>query len=200
MIRVYLSDPLVCIGRSDLYLAIQRITQGFFDRIAKRLPGGERIVVLFPPAPPDNVTVQDLIVYFTPTEFSVVARLTHETIDPLATRHWGLTASERPGITPQPGTAVKRASEVYPRMLDAEVLARLAFHECMHNKLRLGNEMHARGGLASASVGADTQLTEQNIADMAAAMKNPVPQWPEGFGILLDRRVRRDAGVDLWYL
>jgi hypothetical protein len=200
MIRVYLSDPLVCIGRSDLYLAIQRITQGFFDRISHRLPGSERIVVLFPPAPPDHVTAQDLIVYFTPMEFSVVARLTNRTIDPLATRHWGLTASERPGKTTPPGAALKRASEVYPRILDAEVLARLAFHECMHNKLRLGNEMHGRGGLASASVGADTQLTEQNVAEMAAAMKTPVPQWPEGFGFLVDRRVRRDAGDQLWYL
>jgi hypothetical protein len=85
-------------------------------------------------------------------------------------------------------------------MLDAEVLARLAFHECMHNKLRLGNETHGRGGLASASVSADTQLTEQNVANMAAAMKTAVPQWPEGFGFLLDRRVRRDAGDQLWYL
>lgn len=199
MIRVILSDPLVSIGRNDVYLSIMRLLQGFFDRVSQRLPASDRIQVLFPPGG-FQAGDRDIIVYFTPTDFSVVARLTKESIDPLTQPHWGLTKSEQPTAGGAVGAApLKRASEVYPRMIDAEVLARLAFHEAMHNKLRLGNEMHTQGGMASKSVGAETPLTDANIAAMAAAMRSPVPQWPEGFEVLRQARIRRDNNDPMWY-
>ena len=198
MFRVILSDPLVCIGKPELYVEIARVAQGFFDQIAKRLPTKDRIVVMCPPARPDGITDRDLIVYFTPTEFSVVARLTQKIFDPLAAQHWGFTGSE-PGLS-KPGQSLQRASEVYPRFLNAAVLGRLVFHECMHNKLQMGNEMHAQGGMAAASVGPDSKLNEANIASMAAAMHKPVRQWPEGFDKLMERKALRDAYPDSWYL
>jgi len=196
MIRVILSDPLVSIGRTDVYLAITRMVQGFFDRVSARLPASDRIQVLFPPGG-FQATDLDIIVYFTPTDISVVANLTKESIDPLTKSHWGWTASERPGAGASPPT-LRRASEVYPRMIDADVLAKLAFHEAMHNKLRQGQELHAGGGLASAGVGSDKSLTDINVAAMAAAMKTPVKQYPEGFEFLRQARLRRDAGDPMW--
>ena len=60
----------------------------------------------------------------------------------------------------------------------ARGLAVLAFHEAMHNKLKLGNSLHAvgGGGLASTTVYATTKINAQNIAKMAPALSLAVPQ------------------------
>ena len=196
MIRIILSDPLVSIGRTDVYMSISRMMQGFFDKVAQRMTPKDKIQVLFP-AGGFQATDLDIIVYYTPMDFSVVSRLVNEKVDPLRVKHWGWTASERPSGSA--GNAhLKRASEVYAKMIDAEVLAKLAFHEAMHNKLRQGAELHAGGGLASAGVGSDKSLSDDNIAAMAAAMRTPVKQWPEGFEVLRQARLRRDANDPFW--
>jgi hypothetical protein len=175
-----------------MYAAIQRQLQGYFDQVMTRLKTGERAQVAWCPAVPD-AKPDELVVYFTSTDFSAVAQLDGVKFDPLAASHWGFTR-----IKSQNGKVTVAASEVYARMLNADVLAKLAFHECMHNKLAIGNELHSRNGLAAATVGEGSRLTAENVADMAAALRNPVPQWREGAKILVERRQRRDAGDPVW--
>jgi hypothetical protein len=81
------------------------------------------------------------------------------------------------------------ASEIYGTFINKPVLkAKLAFHECMHNKLRLGqttphgpDALHtSQDGLGMATIGEETPLTTRNIQTMARALATPVPQWTAG--------------------
>ncbi len=92
------------------------------------------------------------------------------------------------------------ASEVYCKTLDAGDLGALAFHESMHHKMLTGHALHSQGGLASATVDKNTQLTSPNKEGMAKALTTKVTQWPDGFTKLVSRRQRRDSGDPLWYL
>ena len=86
----------------------------------------------------------------------------------------GLTAW-RGGVT---------GSEVYANTgggTDSQLLAHLAFHEALHNKLNwTGTQLHPRGGLASAVVTPSTSLTSANITLMAGVLGNNRPQWTSG--------------------
>jgi hypothetical protein len=57
-------------------------------------------------------------------------------------------------------------------------LAVLAFHEAMHNLLRLGNSLHASGGmgLAAETVYSNSTLTARNKTLMAGVMGKKIPQ------------------------
>lgn len=65
----------------------------------------------------------------------------------------------------------------------SRLLANLAFHECMHNKLdthpQLGimQDIHTTGGLAGLGVTSDSQLTDQNIMDMRGGLGINIPQF-----------------------
>lgn len=191
---VFLVDPLVCIAKLQLYMDIQRQLQGYFDRVGKAMHPPQKITVGWIPATP-TVTPQDLLVYFTSTDYSVVSRLAGNKFDPLAVSHWGFT-----DFRMKNGVVTIAGSEVYTKSLQSDVLAKLAFHELMHNKLTLGNEMHSHGGLAQATVGPQTDITQRNIAEMAAAMPNAVPQWTDGVAMMVAARLRREAHDPLWYL
>src|SRR5262249_38901775 len=84
-------------------------------------------------------------------------------------------------------------SEIYVASFDRDdslCMARLIFHELMHNKLRMGNDMHydyeAGFGLAAAITDCatgmghrSTGMTSKNATAMARALLNSVPQFPE---------------------
>jgi len=87
------------------------------------------------------------------------------------------------------------ASEVYARNLNSPILiAKLAFHECMHNKLRLGqttpngpDALHnSQDGLGAATIKDTTPLTTRNMRTMSAAIQTPVPQWTAGIQLVLN--------------
>ena len=63
----------------------------------------------------------------------------------------------------------------------AKLLAVLAFHELMHNKLGSGNHMHGQGGLAAAVVSGSTTLNPGNISAMAQHLGDKRKQWTGGF-------------------
>jgi hypothetical protein len=74
-------------------------------------------------------------------------------------------------------------SEVYLSAAKNDVdpiraLAVLAFHEAMHNLLKLGNSLHASGGmgLAAETVFSNSSLTPQNKTLMAGVMGKNIPQ------------------------
>jgi hypothetical protein len=60
----------------------------------------------------------------------------------------------------------------------ARALAVLAFHEAMHNLLKMGQGLHGSGGmgLAAATVYSNSQLTQRNKDLMAGVMGKTVPQ------------------------
>jgi hypothetical protein len=61
--------------------------------------------------------------------------------------------------------------------IPAAALGKLAFHEAMHNKLRMTDaQLHPRGGLASASLEASTTMTDDNVRLFAPALGNARPQ------------------------
>jgi hypothetical protein len=99
-----------------------------------------------------------------------------------------------PGGLGQAGTTFRAdagmVSEVYASVLDNDNLciARAIFHELMHNKLQMGDEMHTDGevgfGLASRQVECNTDLrhrseggTYLNWKSMAKALFKRVPQY-----------------------
>jgi len=67
---------------------------------------------------------------------------------------------------------------------NARALANLTFHEFMHNKLKIGDAMHSKGGLAGASVDENTILTPQNAKDMGQALSKQRVQWMGGYDSL----------------
>jgi hypothetical protein len=78
-------------------------------------------------------------------------------------------------------------SEVYVRGLEgASHVAKLIFHEAMHNKLHKGESLHAQGGLASEIIYPDTALNDKNIESMAKALSKSQSQWTGGWDMIND--------------
>lgn len=78
-------------------------------------------------------------------------------------------------------------SEVYIRGLEGPShVAKLIFHEAMHNKLHKGDSLHAQGGLASEIIYPDTALTEKNIESMAKALSKSQGQWTGAWDLIYD--------------
>jgi len=191
---VFLVDPLVAIGSVKLYSEIITTLQGHFNNVAAQMQPPARIQVAFIPAVPQP-TPFDLIIYFVPIEISIVATFAGRRRDPLLDDGDGFTFIKGIG-----GPSPSAASEVYTKTLDPKLLAALAFHEGMHNRLMLGQPMHNRTGMAQATVTPSTTVTPENASQMAAAFKTRVTQWPDGVMPLVHRRQRRDSGDPLWYL
>ena len=191
---VYLLDPMTAIGSVSRYSEIMGALQGHFDKVAARL--NERILVAFIPAVP-TPTAHDLIIYFVPGEISIVSQFAGRPRNPLTDDGDGFTSiktSTSGGVT-----TISVVSEVYVKTTNAKLLAALAFHEAMHNRLALGNGLHARDGMAQATVTPDTHVTATNASQMAAGFARSVKQWPDGVLPLVSRRIRRDGGDPLWY-
>ena len=69
-------------------------------------------------------------------------------------------------------------SEVYvDGSMPATRLANVAFHELMHNKLKLGDGMHVLGGVAAKPTQENSRLNPESIRRMSKALFNPVPQY-----------------------
>ncbi|HVM86758.1 MAG TPA: hypothetical protein VMT76_01130 [Puia sp.] len=131
------------------------------------------------------ITDTDLLVYVVSSysDSLVIHFPTNPTIDPSLN---GLTVFQ---TTTSNGRVVskKSASEVYydKSPNDVVLLAKLIFHESMHNKLVMGNEMHDQsGGLAQETITANTQLSSADIQRWRNNWNNRVNQWPEGFGFI----------------
>lgn len=80
-------------------------------------------------------------------------------------------------------------SEVYLRAMEGDfaysrLVAKLAFHECMHNKIdtppaSTTADIHSGDGLAAATISNGTDLTDKNIGLMAANLGRKVIQHTE---------------------
>lgn len=89
----------------------------------------------------------------------------------------GFTAWRRPGEV---------GSEVYKHDWEPGMLAKLAYHEAMHNKLRYDNRrLHRLHGLASRTVEEDTRQRDRNSRLMGRNLHRHVPQWLGGFDAVI---------------
>ena len=197
MYNVYLASGL-SIGNSmqarslkpEIILSINRILQGYFEKVVRAHDAirgkpkfGSALVqwLAFTPV----VQPHELLVYLLPLGSKMVEAKSIGVGSP-PQGHDGFTALYAGGTS--------AGSEVYDRFSnDAALIANLMFHEFMHNKLNLGNEMHTKNGLAAATVTAGTQLTVENINDMAAALDTRRPQWVDGLKLISGRSAMPDS-------
>jgi hypothetical protein len=116
----------------------------------------------------------DLLVYFVPDKIDT---LVLKISDAIGDRDLG-------GATVFLSKTGEHASEVYTSTGNTDLVARLAMHELMHNKLKLGNTMHTEriggGGIANANISVNDNLTVANINLMASHLRDPHPQWTGG--------------------
>lgn len=115
----------------------------------------------------EHVQAHDVVIYFVNEPSQSVARRKLG-IEPLSGANGGFTTFSSKGAV----------SEVYVEgNMPARRLANIAFHELMHNKLKMGNEMHAHGGLAGTPTSEHAILSDLNIRRMSAALLHRVPQY-----------------------
>jgi hypothetical protein len=172
MYNVYLADVLGCVS-ADFKLKISTTLQGFFGDVVALAGSGFTSATVQWIASFPSVTPQELLVYFVPNQAQSIMA----------------AAGRKPTPGADGGTfvaATGTVSEVYAGSSPgAALLARLAFHELMHNKMQMSDgQLHPRGGLAAATVTDSTDCTDQNKGDMAAALQKSVPQWTTGITIL----------------
>ncbi len=88
------------------------------------------------------------------------------------------------GLTTWVGTL--SASEIYTSRFsnNADMLAKIAFHEAMHNKTH-NNNLHTTGGLAASPLTSASTLTQRNIRMMASALTSQT-QWTGGCDVYND--------------
>jgi len=168
--RTFMVDPLGALP-PGLANQIQSQLAGLFSPIVGSNNFFENNWVYFSPSEAKPVA-HELLVYFMPSGVSVVKHVPNTT--------------RPPDMSADGNTAYgSGASEVYVKTTDAALLAKLAFHELMHNRLRQdNNQLHPQGGLAAASITPSSQLNDRNIRSMAAVLRNPIAQWTQGIGIL----------------
>lgn len=96
----------------------------------------------------------------------------------------GLTSTQArtnsDGLTVWTGTLT--AAEVYTSRFGTNpaMLAKLAFHEAMHNKTHRGSNLHSGGGLAVSPITSRSTLTTANIRLMQGVLGTSRPQWTGG--------------------
>jgi hypothetical protein len=137
--------------------------------------------VFFPQYKPSPANT-DLVVYYLATPDSV-AFVLDGNADQAVPEDGGQTIWSNGGS----GSAFKYCSEVRVgagAKASARGLAKLTFHEFMHNKLKMGDGMHSKGGLAGASVDESTALTTQNAKDFGQALTKQHVQWIDGYDSL----------------
>ena len=198
MYNVYLASGLSIntstqgnVLKPDIILEVNRILQRYFDKVVKAhdaMPNKKKKFgsasvqwLAFTP----TIQPNELLVYLLPLGSKIVKNKKLEVGSP-PPGHDGLTVSYAGGKS--------AGSEVYDRFSNsAALIANLMFHEFMHNKLNLdNNSLHTRGGLAAATVGPNTQLTPENIRDMAAALDTDRPQWVDGLKLISARSMMSD--------
>jgi len=170
--KVYLADPLGCVS-ADLKLKINTQLQTWFKQCAGASGQAFDDAVVSWLASTPSLQPHELLLFFVPDRSKSIATELGKSPGDDSN---GFTA----WVSGATGAAV---SEVYVSAVRANGAraAALGFHELMHNKLRLNDAMHAKGGLAADSVDEATQLSKTNVSDMGAALKNTTLQYMKGY-------------------
>lgn len=172
--RTFMVDPLGALP-ATLGYQIQSQLAVLFSPISGN--DFENNWVFYDPSNPSaaSPTGYELLVYFMPAGMSIVKHAAPRSAPPVDPTRDGFTWS------------TLGASEVYVKTNSALLLAKLAFHELMHNRLRMDDgHLHPMGGLAAASITDATQITTANIQAMRRVLRVPITQWTAGIRILTD--------------
>lgn len=169
--NVYLRE----VGNSGLTDQLRQNVQtrllGWFNQIVQNTSYGSANVLWVSSAP--SIQLHELLIYFCQSQINSVIRA--RLVPGASGNEDGLTMFAH-GVT---------ASEVYVYGANGsspmDGIAEVSFHECMHNKLHLGNNLHSRPGLAASAVGSSTPIHPHNITDMRAALPHAHRQWLGGF-------------------
>ena len=126
-----------------------------------------------------NLAAGELLVYVVQSELRSVLR---SITDPSNVDGGGLTKGFKSG---------EMGAEVYAVHTSPPLLAKLVFHEALHNKLKLSNEaLHGKqkSGLAAAGVGEGSEPNTRDYTLMRKALESSVPQWLGGFAKVRGRK------------
>ncbi|MFN7930968.1 MAG: hypothetical protein U0Y68_24185 [Blastocatellia bacterium] len=149
---------------------VRTTLQGWFGQIANTDGAMVQWVTSAP-----TISDHELLIYFVPSEMNSVAR---------SLPGYSGSAGSGDGFTVWAGNL--STSEVYVSR-SRGWLAEIAFHECLHNKLHLGDrDLHALDGLARVPVVAGSQPSANNITRMRRALTNRHTQWTGGWGAYSD--------------
>jgi hypothetical protein len=194
--RLWICDQLDEIRSRGLVVPVVQKLESWFSPIARTagFNGCECIFAQYIVQP----AAHELLVCVCPAHTSVLQHkpgLRKATFpDPTTSPHQGVTDPNAPA-----------GSEIWMKVSSVDAIASLIFHECMHNKLQVGNRLHNMFNpqqdpchLSCASITWPTAPTATEEAAMAAALGNAVPQWTDGQRILRRARLRRKAGDPLW--
>ncbi|HVE57851.1 MAG TPA: hypothetical protein VNB22_13550 [Pyrinomonadaceae bacterium] len=120
----------------------------------------------------------DIVVYFLASQYDSIIKEKYKAVPKHNSGSGGTFAS-----------AGGMLSEVYLRAMEGDfdysrLVAKLAFHECMHNKIDAAPgssvaDIHNGDGLAAATISNGTGLTDKNISLMAANLGRKVIQHTE---------------------
>jgi hypothetical protein len=168
--NVFLVNIAPTIGRSIDTRGIAQKLEGLFRRVIRHGGTGFSDAHVEWQTNCPSLQPWELVIYFVPNQFEdIVSRVGGQfRFDPTLA---GFTL-----IGNAPGQ--RHASEVFRDSGNAVFLAKTAFHESMHNKLRLSDpQLHSHNGLAMASINDATPLTQSNINMMAPALRVHQPQW-----------------------
>jgi hypothetical protein len=167
--RTFMVDPLGALAPT-LGNAIQSQLAGLFSPVVGFDRFFENNWVFFNPTGAAPM-IHELLVYFMPAGQSIVKYAPHTgTIDLSVGGNTAFGAG---------------ASEVYVKGDDPVFLAKMAFHELMHNRLKLGDsQLHPQGGVAAERINAGTLLNDRNIKSMAAVLRVPITQFTAGIATL----------------
>jgi hypothetical protein len=179
-IKIWLVDKA---PRSQYYWG-----EGSMFAVANHLTGYFNAVCQHPSSPfensycswqPGSVAEKDLVIYFLKSPDKSIINSRFSAVSPCTAPSGGTFESNQGMI-----------SEVYMDTMEGDrdyckLVANLAFHELMHNKMDAStsgntvNDLHTSGGggLAQAKVVRDTPLSTQNIALLAGALGKNIKQF-----------------------
>ena len=184
--KVYLGDPFTMKYEwKKLVAAVKKLLAPTLE-FSSKYDEAQVVVARTAPAIADH----ELLCYVVPARGNSVIDLQEFNISAANLGQDGTT------VWRDPATSV---CEVYRHEWEPELLAKLVYHELMHNKLRESNRMHRRKGLASAVIEEDTEQKQANSRLMGRRLHRKQPQWLDGFNNATGSKPtqvnRVDAGI-----
>jgi hypothetical protein len=181
-LRNNVSNRMAVATREEAQAISFGIQNGLIPIVQKANPAFDAVNVQWVNCPmPQRIQPHELLVYFVSSSTDTILRSINDVIG--TPDLGGTTVFMRNG---------EHASEVFVSIGNSDLVARMAFHEIMHNKLRLGDTMHTLpidrggGGLARAVISNTDNLTQGNIDLMAAHLWDRHPQWTGGCSAAAD--------------
>jgi hypothetical protein len=174
--NVYLKNlaPDADFGEGDMY-AIGLELKSMFDQVCAHTSSPYSSSDYWWDPSSGSIQGHELLVYFLPSESDSLIKRKYPRLS---------IGSGMAGNTAWFSGATARISEVYldvaMKYQDYQLLlAKLCFHELMHNKLE-PTDLHGQGGgglATGAPITSSTTLTTKNIELMAAALSKRIPQY-----------------------